>query len=586
MRILMLSWEYPPKNIGGLSTHVYNLSHALSALDHEVHVITCEEGIAPIEEVDNGVFVHRVTPYKIQTDDFTKWVMQLNFAIIEEAVRLIRKLGNVDMIHAHDWLSAYSAKALKWSYNIPMVCTMHATETGRNNGIRTEMQRYISNVEWTLTYEAWKVIACSNYMKQQIVGTFSTPEEKVWIIPNGVNPRLFSFDFDWLSFRRQYAMDDEKIVFFVGRHVFEKGVQLLIEAAPKIVAGYNKTKFVIAGKGPMTEELKARVRSMGLESKVLFVGYMDDESRNKLYRVSNAAVFPSLYEPFGIVALEAMAAGCPVVVSDTGGLSELIKHRENGMKMINGLTDSLKDNVLQLLYDDGLANYIKENGAKTVNENYTWDRVAKLTLKMYDQIREEAAGTEWDTSVDLFKSKEAFVSEDKKEETNEPVVLENNNKVENEIIQPVEEKADTIEEKEAVIISPSADKFIEEKVVKEAPKAIEEAEEVVEEAPKAAEEAEEVVEEAPKAAEKVEKIVEETSKPEKSVQVQLEKTQNSISSQETKKENVSEEIAIDKPVEENTKIEVEAVTKNRRARKTTAASKQTTARSSRTKSKK
>lgn len=396
MKILMLSWEYPPKNVGGLSNHVYYLSHALSNMGHEIHVITCEEGTAPVEENDKGVFVHRVTPYKIDTNDFTKWVMQLNFAMIEEATRLIMAKGKFHMIHAHDWLSAYSAKSLKWSFKIPMVCTIHATEYGRNGGIRTDMQRYISSTEWLLTYESWKTVACSNYMRHQVSDLFAVPWEKIWVIPNGVEPEKFNFDFDWLNFRRNYARDEEKIVFYIGRHVFEKGIHLLIEAAPLIINRYNNTKIVIAGMGPMTEELKSRVGQMGIEDKVLFTGYMSDEDRDKLYRVANAAVFPSLYEPFGIVALEAMAAGCPVVVSDTGGLGEIVQHRINGLKTINGSSESIADNITTLLYDEEISKDLRENALKTVYENYTWNKVAETTAAMYNWVREETKGTEWE----------------------------------------------------------------------------------------------------------------------------------------------------------------------------------------------
>ena len=396
MKILMLSWEYPPKNVGGLSNHVYYLSQALSKMGHEIHVITCEEGTAPIEEKDNGVFVHRVTPYKIDTSDFTKWVMQLNFAMVEEAVKIITTSGKFDIIHAHDWLSAFSAKTLKWSFKIPTVCTIHATEYGRNGGVRTDMQRYISSTEWFLSYEAWKVVACSNYMRHQISKIFSVPWEKIWVIPNGVEPEKFNFEFDWLDFRRKYARDEEKIIFYVGRHVFEKGIHLLIESAQGIIARYNNSKFIIAGTGPMTNELKHRVRQMGIEGKFIFTGYMSDEHRDKLYKVANVAVFPSLYEPFGIVALEAMSAGCPVVVSDTGGLGEIVEHKVNGLKTINGSSQSIIDNISQLLYDEGLANRIKENALKSVYEKYTWNKVAETTVAMYNWVREEAKGTEWE----------------------------------------------------------------------------------------------------------------------------------------------------------------------------------------------
>jgi len=309
--------------------------------------------------------------------------------MIEEGIRVVNKFGSFDIVHGHDWLSVYCAKAIKGIFKLPMVSTIHATEYGRNGGIRTDMQRYISSAEWLLTYEAWKVIACSNYMKNEIRNVFGVPEEKIWVIPNGVDGESFNFEFDYESFRRNYALDEEKIVFYVGRHVYEKGIHLLIEAVPGILREYNNAKFVIAGKGPMTEELKNRVRDLGVEGKVLFTGYMSDETRNKLYKVADAAVFPSLYEPFGIVALEAMAAECPVIVSDTGGLGEIIAHKHNGMKILTGVVDSVKDNIVELLKNEQLAWKLKKNGLEEAYEKYSWNKIAEYTAYMYERVKEE-----------------------------------------------------------------------------------------------------------------------------------------------------------------------------------------------------
>lgn len=132
MRILILSWEYPPRSVGGLSNHVYYLANALIKFDHEVHVVTCTEGNAPKEEFDCGVHVHRVAPLDIDNEDFAKWTMHLNFALIAEATKLINSSEKFDVIHAHDWLVAYTAKVLKVAYDIPIVVTIHATEHGRN----------------------------------------------------------------------------------------------------------------------------------------------------------------------------------------------------------------------------------------------------------------------------------------------------------------------------------------------------------------------------------------------------------------------------------------------------------------------
>lgn len=418
MKVLMMSWEYPPKNIGGLSNHVYFLSQSLKKLGHEVHIITCKEGEASLYEEDSGVFVYRIVPYNLDGEDFTKWVMHMNFAMAEAAAKLINTAGKFDIVHAHDWLSLYSARFVKWTYNIPLVCTIHATEHGRNRGIWTDTQRYISSAEWLLTFESWKVIVCSHYMKEEIKNIFSLPEDKIYVIPNGINKEIFDIQFDNMKFRRKYAKDDERIVFYIGRHVYEKGIQLLIEAAADIINKYHNVKFVIAGTGTMTDELRERAKMLKLSEKAIFTGYMSDEEKIKMYRVSDIAVFPSLYEPFGIVALESMAAGCPVVVSDVGGFKEIIEHKVNGMKTIGGSKDSLKDNILMLLENEKLRDFIVENGYNFISANYNWDNIARDTERLYDKIQEEAKGTEWEVKNEKTKKKAAGTRKKKiKDET-------------------------------------------------------------------------------------------------------------------------------------------------------------------------
>lgn len=395
MRILMLSWEYPPKNIGGISAHIYYLSQEVSKLGHEVHVITCEEGNAVHEEFDKGVFIHRVTPLQINTNDFTKWVMHLNFSMIQEGIKIIQEKGKFDLIHAHDWLCAYSAKVLKAAYCIPLICTIHATEHGRNNGIRTDIQRYISSAEWMLCYEAWKIVTCSNHMRQEVSDLFRPVWDKIWVIPNGVDAQSFDFSFDSKRFRNQFAEDKEQIIFFVGRHVFEKGIQFIPEAAKKVIDQKSDVKFIIAGTGPMTAEIKDSVNRYGIENKFVFTGFIDNDTKMKLYRVANAAIFPSIYEPFGIVALEAMAAKCPVIVADVGGLSELIEHTKTGLKVYAGSSESLAHNIILALNNTALSEKLKANALQEVKEKYLWDRVALLTNEMYTMVECEANNTEW-----------------------------------------------------------------------------------------------------------------------------------------------------------------------------------------------
>ena len=385
MKILMLTWEYPPRVVGGIARVVYDLSHRLIKDGHEVTVITYREGNTPYYEDDKGVKVHRVDNYMINPNNFIDWIMQMNFNMVTEANKIIAKEGNFDIIHAHDWLVASAAKTIKNSYNIPIVATIHATEAGRNSGIHDETQRYINDTEWMLTYEATEVIVNSNYMKSEIQRLFGLPFEKINVVANGVNLNKFTgIDRDY-TFRRRFAMDNEKIILFMGRLVNEKGVQHLIAAMPKILAGYHDAKLVIAGKGGMLDELRAEADALGLGNKVYFAGYLGGKDVERMYKAADISVFPSTYEPFGIVALEGMLAERPIVVSDAGGLGEIVEHRETGMKSYCGNANSIADSILELLYNPELYENIVRKAKAKVKNNYNWAKIAQDTHFTYQK---------------------------------------------------------------------------------------------------------------------------------------------------------------------------------------------------------
>lgn len=385
MKILMLTWEYPPRIVGGIARVVHDLSKRLIKDGHEVTVVTYKDGDTPAYENDKGVEVYRVENYMIHPNNFIDWIMQLNFNLIAKATEIIQKEGKFDVIHAHDWLVANAAKALKNAFDIPIVATIHATEAGRNSGIHDDTQRYINDTEWLLTYEATEVIVNSNYMKNHVQGLFGLPFDKINVIPNGINLTNFNgVDRDY-DFRRQYAMDNEKIILYVGRLVYEKGVQHLISAMPKILENYHDAKLIIAGKGGMLDELKGQAEAMGLSNKVYFTGYLNSKQVQKMYKCADVAVFPSTYEPFGIVALEAMLAGVPTVVSDIGGLNEIVDHGVNGMKSYAGNSNSIADSVISLLYDKQLAANISKKAKQKVKEEFNWNKIAQDTHYIYEQ---------------------------------------------------------------------------------------------------------------------------------------------------------------------------------------------------------
>ena len=249
MRILMLSWEYPPRVVGGIARVVGELSKRLAKEGHDVTVVTYREGNMPyVKKEKSGVKVYCVDNYMINPNNFIEWIMQLNFNMVSKVNELILKGEKFDVVHAHDWLVAYAAKSIKESTNIPLTATIHATESGRNSGINTDTQRYINDTEWMLTYEANRVIVNSNFMKSEVQRLFGLDYNKVDVIPNGIDLDKFDGIVRNYEFRRKYAKDNERIIFTIGRLVNEKGIQHLIHAMPKIIRHYNDVKLVIAGK--------------------------------------------------------------------------------------------------------------------------------------------------------------------------------------------------------------------------------------------------------------------------------------------------------------------------------------------------
>ena len=236
-----------------------------------------------------------------------------------------------------------------------------------------------------LTYESTEVIVNSNFMKSELQRLFGLPFEKINVIPNGVNLNLYNGVERDYNFRRQYAADNEKIILYVGRLVYEKGIQNLIAAIPKVLNNYHDSKLIIAGKGGMIDELRDEVRRLNIENKVYFTGYLNLTQVTKMYKCADVAVFPSTYEPFGVVALEGMLSGTPVVVSDVGGLNEIVEHRVNGMKSYAGNPNSIADSILELLFNPELCANVAKAAKAKVKSQYNWNKIAQDTHFIYQK---------------------------------------------------------------------------------------------------------------------------------------------------------------------------------------------------------
>jgi len=363
-------------------------------------VVTKSTPKAPDDEVEeSGVNVHRVHLEREPTDFFHE-IRLLNAATERRVRKLLeefRSEGKPTLFHAHDWLSLDSARELKYEYKLPMVATVHATEEGRNGGIWTETQRTIHDLEYWLTYEAWRVIVCSEFMKGEVSRTFNCPEDKIEVIHNGIDASKFRFEWpdnERARFRACLASPDEKIVLFVGRFVREKGIQVLLGAAGAILAREPGVRFVIVG-GGRREVFERFVRWYGIEDRVLFTGFLSGRQLHQLYRVADVAVFPSLYEPFGIVALEAMAAGVPVVASDAGGLREVVLHGETGVTSYAGNAESLAWAVLHALEDPKRARRMCEAATDRLSRDFDWSLLARRTIGVYERVWMEFMNSWW-----------------------------------------------------------------------------------------------------------------------------------------------------------------------------------------------
>lgn len=389
----MLSWEYPPHMVGGLARHVHALARETAAQGHQVYVLTRVADGLPARTLEDGVHVLRVSPYFQEPQDFRLWVTHLNFAMMEEGARLLSSLSERPIIiHAHDWLVAYAARGLKYLFQLPLVATIHATEHGRHGGIHDHGQQYINDVEWWLTYEAWRVIVCSQAMRTEVRALFGLSDDKVAVIPNGID--LKPPVPEELPPRDRFAAPGERLLFHIGRLVPEKGAAVLLETMPQLLRRHP-VRLIIAGTGPYGDQLKRRAAQLGVQNRAHFAGWVDDATARALYHYADVAVVPSTYEPFGIVALEAMAQGAPLVASDVGGLSEIVRHEENGLKALPGHAVSLAAQIDRLLTDRALARRLARNALQEVEERYTWVSIARTTTAVYDDVGLECVRSAW-----------------------------------------------------------------------------------------------------------------------------------------------------------------------------------------------
>jgi glycogen(starch) synthase len=391
-RVLILSWEYPPVIEGGLARHVRKLAEELVCQGVAVDVLTRgrDRGRdeSPACEERHGVTVHRVSEprFPLDLDRFLGWVEQMNEDMLVAGGALADEHA-YDLIHGHDWLVAHASVALSERLHIPYVTTIHATEHGRHQGwVDKSPQSDIHAIERWMAHRADSVITCSHYMRGHVADIYDIDERRITVIPNGIDPRDLRPVDDLKALRLQFARPEQKLVLLVGRLVYEKGFQLALDALPGVIEKVGNVRFLVAGSGTHEGELKAQAERLGLSEHGVFLGWIGDDALHSLYRIADLCVVPSLYEPFGLVALEAMASGCPCIVADTGGLREVVPAGERvGLRFNGGDPEHLGVMIERLLVDEELRDRLVTEASEHVL-SFDWSDVAQRTRAIYSDV--------------------------------------------------------------------------------------------------------------------------------------------------------------------------------------------------------
>ncbi|MEU4792330.1 glycosyltransferase family 4 protein [Micromonospora tulbaghiae] len=386
-RILMLSWEYPPVLVGGLGRHVHALSVALAAAGHEVTVVTRHAEGAPLEEYADGVRIVRAAEdpvrFPLATDSLLAWTMAFNHTLTRAALRATESSA-YDVIHAHDWLVAHTAMTLREHLDVPLVTTIHATEAGRHQGwLPEEMNRTIHGVEQWLAGESGRVIVCSGYMRDEVGALFGVDAARVDVVPNGVEPHRWRVPASAVAAARARFAADGPLITFAGRLVYEKGVQHLLAGLPRLRERHPGLRAVIVGDGPYKADLEAEVHRLGLGATVSMPGFLGGTDLPAVMAASDCFAVPSIYEPFGMVALEGAAAGAPLAVARTGGLAEIVEPGVTGMTFAPHDPDGLAEAVHTLLSDRDRARALARRARAMVHDRYGWAAIASRTAAAY-----------------------------------------------------------------------------------------------------------------------------------------------------------------------------------------------------------
>ncbi|HHW78622.1 MAG TPA: glycosyltransferase family 4 protein [Xanthomonadaceae bacterium] len=386
MRIAMLSSESLHSiSSGGLGVHVTELAAGLQRRGHDLHVITRRKEDQNYYDCIDGVHYHRVDHGLSENDvecmDFMCKAMAHRF---HEVTSMI---GKFEIVHAHDWLTANAMKYAMDGFGTPGVLTMHSTEYGRDGNVFYEgFARWVRDAEAAGCHNASVVIAVSHFLADELRRIYQVPNEKIHIVPNGVNYHAFDGFLDPAEVKGRYGIAPlAPTIFSPGRMTVQKGMDMLVEAVPMVLASYPETRFVISGEGPEKDAVVRRAYEVGASGAMVFLGHMPRWQYIDLMRACDILAVPSRNEPFGIVVLEAWAAGKPVVATTAGGPREFVWHDVNGF-LVDANAGGMAHGIGSLLADHDHCRVLGANGRRAVEEKFNWDNVAAYTEGVYHVV--------------------------------------------------------------------------------------------------------------------------------------------------------------------------------------------------------
>jgi glycogen(starch) synthase len=382
VKILHLSSEYPPAKIYGLGRFVHGLARAQAAIGDHVSVLTNSCGGDEDAVVLDGVHVHRIEfPNPPRPADGHGEVLQFNHGLVARFFDRKKDFEGTDVVCSHDWLTALAAREVATELKAPLVVTFHDEVIGKHFGLLDDESRFVSELEALTAHDATHVIANSEFIARQLARHYGA--ERVTAIPGGIDPAVLEPSKGVKEFKLVLSEEDETLVTFLGRLDAEKGLEELAEAA--LIAGAVKPKlrFAIAGTGRGEERLRQKLAPLGERARLL--GYVQGAPLSLLYRASDVVVVPSLYEPFGLVALEAMLAGAGVIVSNAGGLAEIVRHEKDGLVIPMGNAAALAEAIVQLAHEPDYRRKLAESAQERARSEFSWARIAEKTRTVYQR---------------------------------------------------------------------------------------------------------------------------------------------------------------------------------------------------------